>query len=241
MAKKAPQPAEQVEKKKRVRRVITALERRFGVPEVKRSVDLIGSFVLTTLSQHTSDRNAERAFGVLKQRFPEWKDVAEASPRAIAAAIRSAGLSNQKSTRIRDFMRWIKAEFGDYDLSPLRQLPTEEITERLTTVKGIGIKTVSVVLLFSLGRDVFPVDTHVHRICRRVGLVADKATAEQTHHRMAVLIPAGKSMSLHVNLLRLGRTICDARGPRCPECPLRRQCAYAATEYAKQPGGRRPS
>jgi endonuclease-3 len=212
----------------KVRRVVAALEKRFGEPKVRRRVDLIGSFVLTMLSQHTSDVNAERAFGVLKSKFPEWEDVASATPRQIAGAIRCAGLANQKSGRIRDFARWIKATFGGYDLSAMKTMPTDEITKLFTSVNGIGIKTVSVVLLFSLGRDVCPVDTHVHRICRRVGLVPDNATAEQTHHRMAPLIAEGKSMSLHVNFLRLGRTICHARGPKCPECPLKRLCDYAA-------------
>ena len=219
--------ASKADLKKNVRKIVAALERRFGTPKARRRGDLIGSFVLTTLSQHTSDVNAARAFGVLKGKFPEWSDVAGATPRRIANAIRSAGLANQKSGRIRDFVRWVKATFGDYDLSPIRKMPTDEIVELLTSVKGIGIKTVSVVMLFSLGRDVFPVDTHVHRICRRLGLVPDNVTAEKTHHLMAPLVPKGKSMSLHVNLLRLGRTICHARGPLCPECPVNRLCDFA--------------
>ncbi len=216
------------EPRRKVRRVTAALEKQFGVPNVRRRRDLIGSFVLTSLSQHTSDLNAGRAFDALKERFPTWEQVAGATPRQIANAIRSAGLANQKAPRIRDFVRWVKKTFGDYDLSPIRKMSTGEVIELLTSVKGIGIKTVSVVLLFSLGRDVFPVDTHVHRICRRLGLAPDKATAEQTHHLMASLVPKGKSMSLHVNLLRLGRTICHARGPKCPECPVKRLCDYAA-------------
>ena len=216
------------EPRRKVRRIAAALEKQFGVPNVRRRRDLIGSFVLTSLSQHTSDLNAGRAFDALKERFPTWEQVAGATPRQIANAIRSAGLANQKAPRIRDFVRWVKKTFGDYDLSPIRKMSTGEVIELLTSVKGIGIKTVSVVLLFSLGRDVFPVDTHVHRICRRLGLVPDKATAEQTYHLMASLVPKGKSMSLHVNLLRLGRTICHARGPKCPVCPIKRLCDYAA-------------
>ena len=216
------------EARKKVRKVVAALERRFGVPRGRRRGDLIGSFVLTQLSQHTSDLNAERAFAALKEKFPEWRDVADATPQAVSDAIRSAGLANQKGRRIRSFVRWVKATFGDYDLSPIRKMASEEITELFTSVEGIGLKTVSVVLLFSLGRDVFPVDTHVRRICRRLGLVAESSTAEQTHRQMAPLVPKGKSLSLHVNLLRLGRTICRARAPQCPECPLRRLCDYAA-------------
>ena len=214
--------------KTKVRRIVAALEKRLGVPKVRRGGDLIGSFVLTMLSQHTSDVNAARAFEVLKSKFPKWEDVAGARPGAIARAIRSAGLANQKSGRIRDFVRWAKATFGGYDLSPLKKMPADEITKLLTSVNGIGIKTVSVVMLFSLGRDVFPVDTHVHRICRRLGLVPDNVTAERTHYLMAPLIAKGKSMSLHVNFLRLGRTICHAREPLCAECPLRKLCGYAA-------------
>ena len=217
------------EPKQKVRSAVSALERRFGVPKVRRRTDLIGSFVLTILSQHTSDVNAERAFDVLKAKFPDWESVAKATPRTIAKAIRSAGLANQKSVRIRDFVRWVRATFGGFDLSPIRKMSTDEIVKLFTSVKGIGIKTVSVVLLFSLGRDVFPVDTHVHRICRRLGLAPDKAMAEQTHRLMAPLVPAGKAMSFHVNLLRLGRTICHARKPRCPDCPLRLLCPSAAT------------
>ncbi|MFH1732044.1 MAG: endonuclease III [Planctomycetota bacterium] len=214
--------------KAKVRRIIAALEKRFGAPKVRRGGDLIGSFVLTMLSQHTSDVNAARAFEILKSKFPEWENVAGARPSAIARAIRSAGLANQKSGRIRDFVRWVKATFGGYDLSALKKMPADEIAKLLTSVNGIGIKTVSVVMLFSLGRDVFPVDTHVHRISRRVGLVPGKATAERTHRLMAPLIAKGKSMSLHVNFLRLGRTICHARGPLCAQCPLRKLCGYAA-------------
>ena len=227
MTAAAPMARKTADGKSRVRRAVAALEKRFGAPTVRRRHDLIGSFVLTSLSQHTSDLNAGRAFDALKQRFPTWEQVAGATPRQIAAAIRSAGLANQKAPRIRTFVRWVNDTFGGYDLSPIRKMADEEIVRLLTSVKGIGIKTVSVVMLFSLGRDVFPVDTHVHRICRRLGLVPQKATAEQTHHRMAPLVPKGKSMSLHVNLLRLGRTICHARGPLCPDCPLKRLCDYA--------------
>ncbi len=224
-------PSDQNGLRKRVHRLTSALEKHLGVPRVRRRGDLIGSFVLTTLSQHTSDLNADRAFKALEGRFARWEDVARASPGAIASAIRSAGLANQKSIRIRDFVCWVKDTFGDYDLAPIRKMPTQEIIGLLTSVKGIGIKTVSVVLLFSLGRDVFPVDTHVHRICRRIGLVPETATAEKTHHLMAPLVPPGKAMSLHVNMLRLGRTICFARGPKCGICPLNRLCDYAARHY----------
>lgn len=219
--------------RERVELVTSALEKKFGVPNVRRRVDLIGSFVVTMLSQHTSDLNADRAFAVLKKRLPTWSDVAEAPVGEIVDAVRSAGLANQKGPRIRDFVRWVKRTFGDYDLSPMRKMSDAEIYELFGQVNGIGVKTISVVMLFSLGRDVFPVDTHVHRICRRVGFVPQKVTAEKTHRLMDPLIPVGKSMSLHVNMLRLGRTICAARKPKCPECPLNKLCDYGRREMSR--------
>lgn len=207
--------------------MVAALEARFGEPTAPGRSDLIGSFVRTILSQNTSDANSGPAYDRLREKFPTWEAVARARPRSIASAIRRAGLADQKAPRIRDFVRWVKDQFGEYDLSALRRMPDDEIIETMVAVKGIGIKTVTVVMLFSLGRDVFPVDTHVHRVCRRVGLVPETATAEQTYERMAPLVPDGKALSLHVNLLRLGRTICRARAPNCPGCPLRRVCAYA--------------
>jgi endonuclease-3 len=220
-------PDDRARLRRRTRRITAALEKHFGVPSLAPRTDLIGSFVLTMLSQSTTDVNSGRAYRSLRDRFPDWAAVARARPQTIAAAIRSAGLSNQKSVRIRDFVRWVQATFGDYDLSAIRDLPDDAIYEQFTQVKGIGVKTVAVVLLFSLGRDVFPVDTHVHRIVRRAGLVSESATAVQTHERMAPLVPRGKALSLHVNLLRLGRTICHPRNPDCPACPLRRSCDYA--------------
>lgn len=213
--------------------VTAALEKHFGIPNVHRRGDLIDSFVVTMLSQHTSDLNAERAFEVLKSRYPEWKDVASAPATKIADAIRSAGLANQKSVRILGFVKWIKKTFDGYDLSPVKKMSDEEIISLFTSIKGIGIKTVCVVMSFSLNRDVFPVDTHIHRISRRVGLVPDKATAEQTHYLMTPLVPAGKAKSLHVNMLRLGRTICHARKPLHPICPILKYCDFGQREMKK--------
>ena len=219
--------------KQRVVLATRALEKQFGVPNVRRRGDLIGSFVVTMLSQHTSDLNADRAFASLKNRFPRWSDVADAPGREITEAVHSAGLANQKGPRIREFARWVKRTFGDYDLSPIRKMSNAEIYELFGQVNGIGVKTISVVLLFSLGRQVFPVDTHVHRICRRVGFVPQKAMAEQTHRLMEPLIPQEKAMSLHVNMLRLGRTICVARKPKCPICPLNKLCDYGRREMSR--------
>ena len=145
------------------------------------------------------------------------------------------GLSNQKSVRIKSFLKWVKETFGRLSLEVLDSMPAEEAYGLLCTQKGIGVKTVAVTLLFACGRDIFPVDTHVHRICRRLGLVPDNASAEKTHWLMAPLVPQGKALSLHLNLLSHGRTVCLAQRPRCGECNLKRLCVYYRSEVREQP------
>jgi len=210
----------------RTRRAVAALERRFGVPTRGHPRPLLDSLVGTILSQSTSDTNSHRAFSVLKERFPTWEAAWRAGPRGIEAAIRSGGLARQKSRRIHKLLGWAKERFGNFDLSPLTEMPTEEVFATLLPLEGIGVKTVAVMLLFACHRDCFAVDTHVHRIVRRLGLVPPNASAEKTFHLMAPLVPAGKAFSFHVNLLRLGRTLCRPSKPACRECPLKRLCDY---------------
>ena len=144
----------------------------------------------------------------------------------IEQAIRPGGLGKQKSLRIKEILLWIHRTFGKLNIDFLCQMQPQQAIDLFCTQKGIGIKTITVVLLFSCGVDVFPVDTHVHRICRRLGLVPEKTSAEKTYWLMQDYIPNGKSYSFHVNLLKLGRTICLARNPQCEECPLSKYCFY---------------
>ncbi len=205
--------------------LITArLEEAFGEPRWRSGDTLLDTLILTVLSQSTNDRNRDQAFARLRQAFPDWEAVSRATAVHIAEAIRPAGLANQKSVRIRDILRWIHATYGTFDLDFLCDQDPHAVREAFLQLKGVGIKTISVVLMVSCGADVFPVDTHVHRICRRLGLVPQKVSAEKTHALMQPLVPRGKSYSLHMNLLKLGRTICQARKPRCAECPVALWC-----------------
>jgi endonuclease-3 len=122
----------------------------------------------------------------------------------------------------------VREGFGCFDLDAVHQMPTDEVFDRFLPLEGIGVKTVAVMLLFACGRDCFPVDTHVHRILRRVGLVPGTASAERTFHLMRPLVPPGKALSFHVNLLTLGRALCRPTDPKCPQCPLRKMCEYAS-------------
>jgi endonuclease-3 len=152
--------------------------------------------------------------------------VAEAPARTLAATIRSGGMANQKAARIKGILRTIRLLYGSYDLSSLRERSNEEVIEELTRLKGVGTKTAACVLVFALGRDVFPVDTHVHRLCGRLGLTLNSRSPDETFEKMKRLIPAGKGYSLHTNLIRFGRKVCHSQRPACGLCPLYDECTY---------------
>lgn len=168
----------------------------------------------------------------LKERFPTWERVRLAPVSKIADAIRPAGLANQKSERIKNILQWVYENYGTLDLDCMCDEPPDQIMEKFLQLKGIGLKTISVVLMFSCGVDIFPVDTHVFRICKRIGLVPSKASAEKTHHLMQPKVPKGKSYSLHINMIHFGRSICKAQNPKCEICPLNDLCdsAYSFTK-----------
>jgi len=208
---------------------VARLEERFGVPQWNGPRPPLDSLVQTILSQATSDTNSHRAFRQLRERFPTWEQALASRPREIERAIRSGGLARQKGLRIHRILHWVKERFGSLDLDFIHDMPTDEVFDALLPLEGVGVKTVAVMLMFACGRDCFAVDTHVHRITQRVGLVPAKATAERTFHLMRPLVPEGKALSFHLNLLALGRTLCRPTSPTCAECPLRRLCNYAKT------------
>jgi endonuclease-3 len=155
-----------------------------------------------------------------------------AEPAEIVAAIRVGGLAEQKAIRIKAILAWIKENYGQLILKPIYDMETEEVISTFCRLKGVGLKTISVVLCFACGRDIFPVDTHVLRICRRLGLVPEGSSAEKTHRIMNRLMPQGKSYSFHLNLLKFGRTICRARNPDCQSCPVQQYCVYFVEKVA---------
>jgi endonuclease-3 len=209
----------------KVEEVTHLLERRYGVPR-RRSVDPLNVLIQTILSQNTNDRNRDRAYRRLKSRFSLWEDLLKAKTSAIIEAIRPGGLADQKARRIKKILRWIEKREGRLSFTFLRRMSSEEIVKTLGSLKGIGPKTVHCVLLFGLGREAFPVDTHVLRVGKRLGFIPENVNAEKAHLWMAPLVPEGKSLSLHLNLIRFGREICGAKNPQCDCCFLRRECLY---------------
>ncbi len=215
-----------MESNEKVVSIIKSLEDHFGIPERKSNLDPLSNLILTVLSQNTNDKNRDQAYQRLKEKFPTWEKVMQADVKKIEQAIRPGGLAGQKSERIKNILKWIHREYGSLNLDSLCMMKPEEAIEKFCQLKGIGVKTISVVLMFSCGIEIFPVDTHVHRICRLLGLVPKNANAEKTFWSMKPLVPEGKSFSLHINFLKLGRTICLARRPRCEQCPINQYCDY---------------
>jgi len=213
---------------RRMLKVVTdALEDRYGVPTHAPYGDVVASLVGTILSQNTSDVNSGRAFRGLRERFPTWSEVAHARASSIESAIRSGGLARTKSVRIHAILREIERRTGSIDLSFLADRPTEDVLEYLMAFDGVGRKTAACVALFELGRDVVPVDTHVHRVVSRLGVVGRPRTPEVTFDRLREVAPAGRALSLHVNLIGLGREICGPRSPGCDRCPINGRCTHA--------------
>ena len=211
--------------RRRIRAILRRLERSFGELAPPRAEDPLDELILTVLSQHTSDVNADRAARDLREAFPRgWDQVAKARTTEVADAIRSGGLANSKAPRIQAILLEVRSREGRYGLDRLRDLPDEEARDYLISLPGIGPKTAAVVLSFSLGRDAMPVDTHVHRVTRRLGLIPPKASAERADRLLHQLVPEGIRTSLHVGFIRLGREVCKAPAPRCAECPLLDLC-----------------
>jgi len=218
------------EQKRQVKFITQHLEAAYGIPRNTRPDDPLDELILTILSQSTSDTNSRRAFQHLKSRFADWEAVRRARPATIAAAIKSGGLANVKSVVIKNVLNEIKLRRGELDLSFLRTISIAEAKAFLTSLKGIGPKTANCVLLFACGRPVFPMDTHIFRITRRLGLIPPSGSDEQAHKLMEQLVPANKHYSLHVNLIRHGRQICRPQNPACQRCPLIEYCEYGLTQ-----------
>ncbi len=212
----------------RIGRELDLLEREFGRPRPGRRPAPLDELILTILSQHTSDGNRDRAYRAMRRRFPTWSHVLRARREQLEDVLRVGGLARKKSRVIQEILRAIRRDRGRLDLEDLRTWPTDEAKTYLLRLKGVGEKTTCCVLLFALGRAAFPVDTHIHRIARRLGWVSPKADASRAHALLAGLIPAARYYAAHLNLITLGRRVCRARTPACPSCPLRRRCRYAA-------------
>jgi endonuclease-3 len=204
----------------------------YGEPVWRNPLPAIDELVSTILSQNTNDINRDRAFNALRARFGTWEEVRDALTMDVVNAIRPAGLANQKGPRIQQVLRSITEERGSMDLTFLEKLTVDEARAWLTRFNGVGPKTAAIVLCFSLGKPAFPVDTHIYRVTGRIGLRPEKMTVEQAHPHLEGLFPPETYYAAHLNIIRLGREICQARRPRCEVCPIVKLCDFGKQRLA---------
>ncbi|HLV33640.1 MAG TPA: endonuclease III [Spirillospora sp.] len=206
--------------------VAAALVELYGVPQWRKDTPPVDELVNCILSQNTNDTNRDRGYDALKARYPTWQDVVDAPTDELIDTIRVAGLANQKGPRIQEVLRIIQAEQGDYNIDFLNDLPLDEAKAWLTSLPGVGPKTAAIVLCFAFGRPAFPVDTHVHRVSRRIGFLPNNTSADKAHPIMEAIVPPDDYYAFHINLIQHGRSICHARNPLCERCPLTEYCDY---------------
>lgn len=226
MAQAADAPTETQEEK--VTRIYHLLVEAYGVPKWEPDGDALGGLIGTILSQHTSDVNSGRAYDQLVARFPTWEAVRDAPVEAVAEAIRPGGLAQLKAERMQRVLRILTERLagGELTLDHLSQMPIDDALAYLESLPGVGPKTAACVLLFSLGKPAFPVDTHVWRVTKRLGLISAKVSADAAHGLLMRMIPPGWRHTMHVDLIRHGRRVCHAQRPACDRCPLRSECQY---------------
>ncbi len=213
---------------RKIARIYELLTQAYGVPEYKPDGDALGGLVATVLSQHTSDTNSARAYAQLVRTFPTWEAVRDAPVEDVADAIRTGGLARIKAERIQSILRDLTKRLNGarLTLEVLDTLPLDEAQSYLRSLPGVGPKTSACVLLFSVGQPAFPVDTHVWRVIKRLGLIGPKVSADAAHDSMMRLVPPEWRYTMHMDLIQHGRQKCHAQRPECSRCPLRSECQY---------------
>lgn len=226
------------ERRKHLRTILNRLRKHYpGKGNYERKVSFVDSLIAIVLSQNTSDVNSHRAYVALRNAYPHWEDVAAADQKELAETIRAGGLADQKSRSIINTLQAFQERWDDFNLDGIENVPDDDLLKYLTSIKGVGLKSASCAMMFALDRDLCAVDTHLHRVLNRLGVV-ETSTADKTFHELRPLIPKGKARELHVSLIRFGRDVCKSRLPHCFECPLYSLCSWDEKEAHAKAGKR---
>jgi len=223
----------------KARRMLELVEAAYGSPPRFRRTPPIDELIRTVLSQNTNDTNSLAAFAVLRKRFRPWGRLAAADTRTVAGAIRHAGLANIKAARIKGILSEIRRREGRLSLAGLARLDTVDMVCYLRSLKGVGPKTAACVALFSFGRPVMPVDTHIFRVAGRLGLISAQADIEDAHRLLTETVRKGLIYRFHLGIIEHGRRTCHSRNPECGACVLYNLCIYRGKVRRHDPQGQR--
>ncbi|MDR2522905.1 MAG: endonuclease III [Synergistaceae bacterium] len=219
---------------RRISKVLDILEERWhnekSPPDIAHPEPLDG-LILTVLSQHTNDRNRDAAFTRLKERCPAWEAAVAAGRGAVEDAVRPAGLAPTKAGRILEILDIVRADFGSYSILPLAERGRDEVRKYLLSLPGVGEKTAACVLLFDMRLPAFPVDTHVARVCQRLGFVPEKTPAGEICALLEREVPPSRYLGAHLNIIEHGRAVCKARSPLCPTCAAAKLCDFGRLSH----------
>lgn len=214
-----------------INRVLTRV---YGEKSACTDDDPVDTLVETILSQNTTDINSHRSFMALKREYDDWHDMLGEDPSVVARVIRSGGLPDIKARRILAALEFICRERGRIELDFLRDMPPSEADSWLAQMKGVGPKTRSIVMLFSLGMPAFPVDTHIHRVTKRLGLIGPSVSREKAQEVLGSIVPKGQYYNFHINLIEHGRAVCRALRPACDRCVLSGSCDWFSGAAERQ-------
>jgi len=231
--------AQDLPPQEKTQQVHVALAEFYGELEWRPSIDPLSELVLTILSQHTSDTNRDRAFDSMKRCFPTWEEVRDAPTQELADSIRAGGLANIKAPRIQEVLRLIGEERGELNLDFLYDMPLAEAKAWLGKFRGVGPKTAACVLMFACGRPALPVDTHVYRVSRRIGLIGERTNAEKAHVVLEEMLEPEQRYTFHINMITHGRKVCKAPIPLCEVCVVKEWCNYYNHIHAPSYMGKR--
>ena len=198
----------------------------FGEPQWHEYLPAVDELVCTILSQNTNDINRDKAFRELKETYRSWEEVRDADPKELQEVIRIAGLAAQKGPNIQSALQAISEQRGEINLDWLREKSVDEARDWLVSLKGVGPKTAAIVLVFALDMPAFPVDTHIYRVSGRIGLRPPKLNVEKTHQYFKMIGEPTTFKDLHLNIISLGRSYCQARKPKCQHCPVLELCDF---------------
>jgi endonuclease III len=222
-------------RRRRAARVVEKLQAAYGTPDLQNKADPLDELVFIILSQMTTQPSYYRVYDRLRAACATWEDLLAMPAPRLRVLIRDAGLSQQKAPRLRSIMRRLRHDFGRATLEPLALMGTRSAEAYLTSLPGVGVKTAKCVLLFSLGREVLPVDTHVARVGRRLGLVDESVTGSQIHGALEAVVAPGDRHGFHLTAIAHGRAVCLPLRPRCATCLLRRLCPTGIRHRADAP------